>query len=249
MTFHQRPPFPAVGSPGSALPVPVGATQTPSPDPSSLPVLAKFHSKCLKIGARGYLARHDEIAQALLPAFGVFSQGTQLRTQGGSVAIEDADLGDTILDHLGRAVQITWIGEVTIAPGLGDMPYMRRVQAERFGLSRPLSDVILGSGAEVLIDPYGDTTVPLSHLEGDEMILPVRPPAAVRMFHIAVDGPQPAYVGADGIAIRTLDTRSFMTNRDPLFVRNFSKLMPGGQACAQSERFVTASPFRRARLG
>ncbi|MEM9392845.1 MAG: hypothetical protein AAGA38_03245 [Pseudomonadota bacterium] len=249
MTFHERPAMPAVGPRSTALSVPAASQPALQPDARTLPVLAKFQSRCAEVGARGYVARHAEITQQLLPAFGVFAQGSQLRTIGGSIAIEDADLGDTILDHLGREVLITWIGEVTLAPALGDIPYMRRVQAERFGLSRPLSDVILGAGAEVLVDPYGDHSIALSQLDGDEMILPVRPPAAVRMFHIAVDGPQPAFVGVDGMGIRTLDTKAFMSDRETFFVRNFSKLMPGGACTATAEPYVTASPFRRARLG
>ncbi|WP_425091276.1 hypothetical protein [Tropicimonas sp. S265A] len=249
MSFHERPPHPAVGPHTAGLPVPVDPKSVPQADSRTLPVLAKFQGRCREFGTRGYVSRHIEVTEKLLPAFGVFAQGIQLRTSGASIAIEDAELGDTILDHLGRPVEITWIGEVTIAPGAGDAPYMRRVQAERFGLARPLSDVVLGAGAEVQIDPYGDTTVPLSRLDGDEMILPVRPPAAVRMFHIAVDGHQPAFVGADGIGIRTLDGRNFMADQDPLFVRNFSKLLPGGPDCARPQAFVTASPFRRARLG
>ncbi|MDJ0858372.1 MAG: hypothetical protein QNI90_14965 [Dinoroseobacter sp.] len=249
MTFHERPALPALGPHSTALSVPTATQPAPRPDTRSLPVLAKFQSRCAEFGTRGYVARNTEIAQQLLPAFGVFAQGSQLRTNGASIAIEDADLGDTILDHLGREVTITWIGEVTLAPGLDGIPYMRRVQAERFGLARPLSDVILGAGAEILVDPYGDHTMALSKLDGDEMILPVRPPAAVRMFHIAVDGPQPAFVGVDGMGIRTLDTKTFMSGRETLFVRNFSKLMPGGATTATAEPFVTASPFRRARLG
>lgn len=249
MTFHERPPIPAVGPRDAALPVSATPKSRPSASEQQLPVLAKFQSRCAEIGIRGYIARHAEIAEQLLPAFGVFSQGTQLRTSCGSIAIEDADLGDAILDHMGRTREITWIGEVTLAPDLGDMPYLRRVQADRFGLSRPLSDVVLGAGAQVLIDPYSETSTPLSRLDGDEQILPVRPPAAVRMFHIATDGPQPAFVGADGVGIRTLDTAPFMEGKDSLFVRNFSKLMPGGTAEGLQERFITASPFRRARLG
>jgi len=216
---------------------------------AKLPLLATFRSQCAVGGTKAYAARHRETAEQLLPAFGVFTQGTALRTPDGSVAIEDTVLGDTILDHLGREVAITWIGEVTLTAGLCDTPYLRRVQAERFGMARPFGDVMLGAGAQVLTDPYGQQTRALEDLTDGEMILPIRPQSSIRLFHIATDGPQPAFVGAEGIAIRTLDAADFMTGQDPLFARSFSKLLPGGDLPQEADRFVTDSPFRRARLG
>ncbi|ABV94385.1 hypothetical protein Dshi_2652 [Dinoroseobacter shibae DFL 12 = DSM 16493] len=229
-----RPPVPVTVSNGA------DATAQPS-------VLARFDSHCIEQGARSFCARKPEIVTRLLPAFGILAQGTQIRVPTGSVAIEDLGLGDTIAPGDGGTAQITWIGEVTLRPDALDTPWLRRVQPERFGFGRPLSDSILGAAAEVQLGGARDISKPLSTFGHDDMITALVPQAPVRMFQIACASP--AWAVANGLSIRTLNTDGFLSRQPDLLAQMFARFMPGLTTRPAPERFVTASPFRRARLG
>lgn len=199
------------------------------------------------MGERSLCARNAEITLRLLPAFGIFAQGAQIRVPDGTVSIEDLALEDEVTGADGNPMTITWIGEVTLRPDALDAPWLRRVQPERFGFARPLSDVILGAGAEILLDPFTESSRPLDSYANDDMITALVPPTPVRLFQIACEAP--GWVSANGLPVRTLDTDAFLSRQSGLVTTAFSKLMPGGLTAVPGERFVTSSPFRKARLG
>jgi hypothetical protein len=210
------------------------------------PVIASFTSLCTREGSRSFAARNPDIAARLLPAFGILAQGTQIRVPGGSVAVEDLALGDLVNDALGDPVEITWIGAVTLCADALDTPWLRRIQPERFGFARPLSDVILGAGAEVLVDPDGKVSRPLESFGEDDMIWPLAPQAPVRLFQIGCE--VPTAVCADGLPVRTLNVADFLKGQPDLLAQLFAKVVPSRGQPAPKTGFVTESPFRRARL-
>jgi hypothetical protein len=231
---------PVVRSPVSEVSAPASCRS------ETQPVIASFSSTCAREGSRSFAARKPEIAARLLPAFGILAQGTQIRVPGGSVAVEDLALGDTVCDVMGDPVDITWIGAVTLCADALESPWLRRVQPERFGFSRPLSDVILGAAAEVVLDPSCNVSRALDSYEHDDMIWPLVPQAPVRLFQLGCGAP--ASVCADGLPVRTLDADRFLRGQPDLLAQMFAKLVPGRGTAAPTQGFVAASPFRRARL-
>lgn len=211
-----------------------------------LPIIASFQSTCSRHGTRSFTARKPEIASRLLPAFGILAQGSQLRVPDGSAAVEDLSLGDMVCNAAGDAVEITWIGTVTLCANALETPWLRRVQPGRFGFARPLSDVILGAEADIVLDPVADLSRSLDSYGNDDMIVSLAPPSPVRLFQIGCA--EPTSVSADGLLVRTLDVQRFLEDQPELLAQMFSKLVPGKRKPAADNRFVTASPFRRARL-
>lgn len=222
------------------------AATTAGSETDHLPIIASFQSTCSRNGTRSFAARKPEIAALLLPAFGVLAQGSQLRVPGGSVAVEDIALGDMVCDADGDAVEVTWIGTVTLRADALETPWLRRVQPGRFGFARPLSDVILGAGAEILLDPVADVSRSLDSYGHDDMIVSLAPPSPVQLFQIGCA--DVTSVSADGLLVRTLDKDRFLEDQPGLLAQMFAKLVSGKQKPVVDNRFVTASPFRRARL-
>lgn len=212
-----------------------------------LPVLAKFQSHCIDAGPRNFCARKPEIVERMLPAFGILAQGSQIRVPGGTVAIEDLSLGDTVCRSDGREETLTWIGEVTLRPDALETPWLRRIQPERFGFGRPFNDTILGAAAEVHLGGVSEISKQLSDFAHDDMITGLIPPAPVRLFQLGCA--TPSWIVANGLSVRSLDSRRFLDNQPELLAQMFARMMPGGERPRVPERFVTASPFRRARLG
>lgn len=227
-------------------PVPV-ASATATQATEQLPVLAKFDSHCLENGQRSLCARKVEIAERLLPAFGILAQGTQIRVPGGTVAVEDLCPGDIVTDAEGASQTLTSIGEVTLRPDALETPWLRRIQPERFGFACPLSDLIVGAGAEILLDRFSGTSRAVSRFEHDDMISSLRPQAPVRLFQLGCASP--AWICANGLTLRTLDIAAFLKDQPELLAGLFRKLMPGRAQTGSSQPFVIDSPFRRARLG
>lgn len=173
-----------------------------------------------------YLARQSDILEILLPAFGVMAQGSLIMTPSGPVAIEDLQLGDEILPPSGQSARIEWIGEALLNPGVTDTPWLRRVQPDRFGFTRPTTDTVLGRGAELVAGPDATQARPLGNYGIDELIAEVSPPAPVRLFHISCDRPSDILV--NGLTLRTLDPNSFLQDKPESFRGTFHAMMPAG---------------------
>lgn len=226
---------------------PVAVTSSDGTGTAQNSVLAKFESRCAEHGARSFCARKSEIVERLLPAFGILAQGMQVRVPEGAVAIEDLSVGDTVAVEDGGTAPVTWIGEVTLRPDALPAPWLRRIQPERFGFGRPQSDSILGAAARIRLGGGADSCKPLDAFPEDDMITPLVPQTPVRLFQIACANP--VWIMANGLPVRTLNTDGFLSAQPDLLAQMFAKLMPGMTTRSSAERFVTASPFRRARLG
>ena len=208
------------------------------------PALARLLSQCRSGSKRVYLARQSDILEMLLPAFGVLSQGCLITTPTGPVAIEDLQLGDEIQSPGGEARQIEWIGEALVNPGAIDLPWLRRVQSDRFGFTRPSVDTVLGRGAELVAGPDSAQAKPLGEYGTDELIVEVSPPAPVRLFQIACQ--DPCNILVNGLPLRVLDPVSFMQEKPESFRETFRAMMPNGSLPVSDPKpWIAASPNRR----
>lgn len=208
------------------------------------PAIAKFDSQCRQRSRHTYLARQTEIVAELLPAFGIFAHGTPLATPSGTLAIEDVHLDDVLLGADDAPLTVIWIGEVTLAPGAVSQPWLRRILPDRFGFTRPASDLILGSGAEIKTDPLSTTGRMLDDYAGDDMIHPLTPPAPVRLFHVACHRPAPLL--ANGVSVMSFDAASFLARHNEGFRETFKPMMPAEAIPEDPVRpWLTQTPHRR----
>ncbi len=123
-------------------------------------------------------------------AFCAFSRGTLVETDRGPIAIEDLMPGDLVLTETGEPREITWIGATTLVPS-GDHSSMRsvplyRVMPDAFGMSRPMSHMVVGPSARVL-GQYGQALTPMSQFEDGVQVAPLCPPSPVEMFHLCLE--------------------------------------------------------------
>lgn len=164
--------------------------------------------------------------EQLLPAFGVLSQGCLISTPDGPVAVEDLHLGDTVLTASGAEAKLIWTGEAMLSPGVTEDPWLRRVVQDRFGFARPASDMVLGRGAEIVIDAVSGRTRTLGDMGCDDTLYPVSPQASVRLFQIALDTSEPVLV--NGLSMRPLCPSRFMDDKADAFFETFGTMMPEG---------------------
>ena len=220
---------------------------TPPPneiDAKPKPALARLLSQCRTGSKRVYLARQPDILETLLPAFGVMAQGSLITTPAGPVAIEDLQLGDEIQSPSGDAARIEWIGEAMVNSGATEYPWLRRVQADRFGFTRPTVDTVLGRGAVLVAGPDAAQARQLGEYGVDELIAEVSPPAPVRLFHISCD--RPSNILVNGLSLRSLDPSSFMQDKPESFRETFRAMMPNGSLpAAEPKPWIASTPNGR----
>ncbi len=202
------------------------------------PALARLLSQCRSGSKRVYLARQSDILETLLPAFGIMAQGSLIMTPTGPVAIEDLQLGDEVQTSSGDTAKIEWIGEAMVNPGATNEPWLRRIQSDRFGFTRPSSDTVLGRGAELVAGPDASRARLLGEYGIDELIAEVSPPAPVRLFHIACD--KLCDISVNGLPLRSFDPCAFMQGKPESFRELFRAMMPSGSVLTQvSKPWVT----------
>ncbi len=131
-------------------------------------------------------------------AAAAFARGTLIATQGGPVAVEDLVPGMIAATAEGRMEPIMWIGSINLfAPRGNDdaAPVtLTRITAESFGMARPMTDVVLGPRARLLLRDarcrpfaHSDTAfAPARAFVDGISVIEVRPAAPVTMFHIAL---------------------------------------------------------------
>jgi Hint domain len=199
------------------------AIQTTSPilqDPAALrarsrPQLRRYEVSSLLPNGNIVETRHIAPALPLFEdAFCAFSRGSVISTENGPVAIEDLLPGDLVTTADGGGPEpVLWKGTTTLVPGRpgpqGRRLHLTRIMADSFGMQRPMSYVIAGPSARLLLTP--------DHLRavsgGEKILTPVQefvdgmnvietaPPTAVQLFHICL--PRHATICVGGLEFET----------------------------------------------
>jgi len=217
-------------------------------DVETRPAIARLLSQCRSGSKRVYLARQSDILELLLPAFGVMAHGSLITTPTGPVAVEDLQLGDEVQTSSSEMARIEWIGEAMVNPGATDHPWLRRIQPDRFGFTRPTADTVLGRGAELVAGPDAVQARKLEEYGTDELITEVSPPAPVRLFNIACD--KPCDILVNGLSLRSLDPSSFMRDKPECIHETFRAMMPNGSLPpAEPRPWTAATQTRQGMLG
>ncbi|MBU2959846.1 Hint domain-containing protein [Citreicella sp. C3M06] len=126
-----------------------------------------------------------------------FARGTLLPTVRGPVAIEDLLPGDYLQTSEGTQ-PVLWIGSTTYVPGIDDdvstLARLARITADAFGPSRPMSDVLVGPAARMVLRRdrlraligQDRVLVPVLEFADGERIVQITPAGAVQMYHLMV---------------------------------------------------------------
>ncbi|WP_460273949.1 Hint domain-containing protein [Celeribacter sp. ULVN23_4] len=132
-------------------------------------------------------------------AFNGFARGALIPTACGPVAIEDLMPGDEVItvDHGVQTVE--WIGSMTLdtrGRRYQDAPAERlyRITADTFGLGRPSIDLMLGAGAQYLVqidtlESYlgsKQAMAPIAGMVDGVSVIEVTPISSVRSYHLAL---------------------------------------------------------------
>jgi hypothetical protein len=157
--------------------------------------------------------RHTGPATPLFEnAFCAFSRGSLVETEMGPVAIEDLLPGDRIVTADGEALPLLWKGSVTVMPGL-QRPTRRslsltRFMADSFGMARPMSCVVTGPAARLLLSPQemrgrvsGPMLTPVRAFLDGENVVETTPPSPVDLFHLCLS--RHAAIRIGGLAFET----------------------------------------------
>jgi len=145
-------------------------------------------------------------------AFSAFCHGTLLATPNGPMAVEDIWPGETVLTDQGP-MPLMWKGCMTLTPqqpGQVDVtPPLTRIQADSFGMSRPVRDLLLGPGARIA-NRSGDMQANIGHdralvqatdMHDGEGVIGINPISAVRVFHLAFENH--VLIEANGIEVES----------------------------------------------
>lgn len=176
-----------------------GAWTQPQPQPRA-PMMTRRYEICW-LTPHGTIESSTRIAPAT-PDFeecaAAVSRGTLIATDVGHVAVEDLLPGMRAVTVEGRVEPIQWIGSISLftPPSLPDMAPVRltRVTAEAFGMARPMSDLVLGPRARLLLrDPRCRNVIqseqayaPARGFVDGISVIEVSPAAPLTMFHIVL---------------------------------------------------------------
>ncbi|SDN62728.1 Hint domain-containing protein [Lutimaribacter pacificus] len=127
--------------------------------------------------------------------FSAFAHGTPIQTPDGPVAIEDILPGDEVLTQEHGPLPVLWRGSLTCHATPQDRcRRLTRIMTDGFGIGRPVRDLLIGPAARVIHRPRNLPTggprsqvlVPVSALQDGATIIPVTPPSAVQLYHLAL---------------------------------------------------------------
>lgn len=139
-------------------------------------------------------------------AFSAFGRGLLFTTSEGPCAIEDLQPGMRVetLEH--GFLPVVWIGSMQVIPNVpADRPELSRlvrIMADRFGIGRPVVDMILGPGARMLRGDGAEATyIPAHDMVDGDGVFQLTPPAPTRVFHLAL--PRHATLLAGGLQVES----------------------------------------------
>lgn len=143
-----------------------------------------------------------EISAHAIPAepvfeecFAAFAHGTPIQTPNGPVAIEDILPGDEVSTMEHGTLPVLWRGSLTCYASPQDRcRRLTRIMADGFGIGRPVRDLLIGPAARVIHRPRNHPTggprsqalVPVAALQDGATLIPVTPPSAVQLYHLAL---------------------------------------------------------------
>lgn len=161
------------------------------------------------------IAHNSHIAPAL-PLFEeattAFARGTLLPSVRGPVAVEDLLPGDYLQTSEGNQ-PVLWIGSTTYVPGIEDdastLASLARITAEAFGAGSPLTDVLVGPAARMVLRRdrlksllgQDRVLVPVTDFADGDRIVQVTPGGAVQLYHLMV--PRHGTLRVGGIEMET----------------------------------------------
>ncbi len=163
-------------------------------------------------------------------AFSAFGRGLLINTTEGPCAIEDLIPGMCVetLEH--GALPVLWIGSMQVIPNVpADRPEasrLIRIMADRFGIGRPVVDMILGPGARLLRDTLDETAyVPAQDMVDGDGVFLLTPPTPTRVYHLCL--PRHATIIAGGLRMESYHPGRYKAELlGPDMLRLFLNLFP-----------------------
>jgi len=163
-------------------------------------------------------------------AFSAFGRGLLINTVEGPCAIEDLQPGMRVETQEYGALPVKWIGSMQVIPNVpADRPELSklvRIMADRFGIGRPVVDMILGPGARLLQGDGSDATyVPAKDIVDGDGVFQLTPPAPTRVYHIVL--PRQATILAGGLQLESYHPGAHKAELlGPEMLRQYLSLFP-----------------------
>ena len=148
----------------------------------------------------GQVRQSEQIGPAIPAfegAFSAFAHGTLIATTRGPVPVEDLVPGMKLATKNHGALQLQWIGSMTLVPRCTKFPdgsSLTRITADSFGFGRPQTDIMAGPGARFMLRPprlfdkiMGDHALtPASHMVDGVNAIEIVPPRPVTVYHLCL---------------------------------------------------------------
>jgi len=178
------------------------------------PLLRRYTVSRLDETGREKITEHMAPATAEFEnAFNAFPRGTLIATSEGACAVEDLRPGMKLETKEHGAQELIWIGSMMLVPQapVADPAQVRmmRVSPDRFGLSRPAGDLMVGPGARLLHFPdvlrddevRGQVYTPFTEFADGDTVFEITPPSAIELFHVCLASH--ATIFAQGLPVET----------------------------------------------
>lgn len=163
-------------------------------------------------------------------AFSAYGRGLLIDTTEGPCAIEDITPGMLVdtLEH--GPLPVLWIGSMQVIPNVPaerpELCSLVRIMADRFGIGRPVVDMILGPGARLLCGEGAEAYYKPAHdlIDGDG-VFRLTPPAPARVYHLLL--PRHSTVLAGGLRLESYHPGRYKAELlGPEMLRLFLSLFP-----------------------